>query len=93
MIKLIFNGQILEDDKKSLSQCGIFSDAVVHCLILQKRTVATATDNDNVTTRHVEGSHVLSSIFSFDRWNAPLCIYLMIIVVVTLTLSFCWYCR
>lgn len=95
-IKLIFNGQILDDDSKSLTQCGIFADAVVHCLMLQKRNVATSTETaGNIVTRQraaAGNTHLISSLLNAD-WNAPLCIYILLIIIVTLTLSFCWYCR
>lgn len=95
-IKLIFNGQILDDDTKSLTQCGLFSEAVVHCLMLQKRSAATSTETSgSIVTRQraaTGNTHLLSSLLNAN-WNAPLLIYIFLIIIVTLTLSFCWYCR
>lgn len=91
LIKLIFNGQILEDDKKSLSQCGLFSEAVVHCLILQKRaTIAPVADQISTAPRGTAG--VMNSATSLE-WNGTLFIYIIGMVLVSLTLVFCWYCR
>lgn len=88
-IKLIFNGQILDDDTKSLTQCGLFSDAVVHCLILQKRNVATSTDSSNIVTRQrARGSTSLLSSIQYVEW-----ISMLFVLIVTLTLMFCWWCR
>ncbi|XP_050296362.1 transmembrane and ubiquitin-like domain-containing protein 1 [Anthonomus grandis grandis] len=36
-IKLIFNGQILKEDRHNLKSYGLFDNCVVHCLILPKR--------------------------------------------------------
>lgn len=36
-IKLIFNGQVLKQDRHTLKCCGLFDNCVVHCLVHQKR--------------------------------------------------------
>lgn len=93
LIKLIFNGQILEDDKKSLSQCGLFSEAVVHCLILQKRNVITPVASQP-SARNTNNANLLSPSNSVGiEWNGTLFIYIIGMVLVSLTLVFCWYCR
>lgn len=93
LIKLIFNGQILEDDKKSLSQCGLFSEAVVHCLILQKRNVNSPTSNQgSPAPRNTNNASILNPSNTLE-WNGTLFIYIIGMVLVSLTLVFCWYCR
>ncbi|XP_030748880.1 transmembrane and ubiquitin-like domain-containing protein 1 [Sitophilus oryzae] len=37
IVRLIFNGQVLKEDRQSLQNCGLFNNCVVHCLIHQKR--------------------------------------------------------
>ncbi|KAF7266891.1 hypothetical protein GWI33_019820 [Rhynchophorus ferrugineus] len=37
IIRLIFNGQVLKQDRQTLQNCGLFDNCVVHCLIHQKR--------------------------------------------------------
>lgn len=37
IVRLIFNGKVLQPDDKSLQNCGLFDDCVVHCLIHNKR--------------------------------------------------------
>ena len=96
LIKLIFNGQILEDDKKSLSQCGIFSEAVVHCLILQKRAVVTPTSNQMSVVPRNSNSNNNGGLLNAPNpleWNGTLFIYIIGMILVSLTLVFCWYCR
>lgn len=33
LVRLVFNGQVLQPDKKTLIECGLFDQCVVHCLI------------------------------------------------------------
>lgn len=86
LIKLIFNGKLLEDDKKSMQQCGIFSEAVVHCLVLQKKSQVNASVvNQNANAnRQSDGSFINNINF---EWN------IIGMVLVCLTLVICWYCR
>lgn len=88
-MKLIFNGQILEDDKKSLSQCGLFADAVVHCLILQKRNLNPPVSNQAAP----RNNHNTNFLNSTVEWNGTFFIYVLGMVLVSLTLIFCWFCR
>lgn len=85
LIKLIFNGQILEDDRKSLKQYGVKANAVVHCLILQKRNVITPASNQP-PPRNNHNSLLNSTI----EWNGTLFIYILGMILVSLTLVFCW---
>jgi hypothetical protein len=85
---LIFNGQILGDDEKSLSQYGIRADAVVHCLILQKRTTATPVTQQ--ISSQTNNNNFLNSTL---EWNGTFFIYILGMVLVSLTLIGCWYAR
>lgn len=40
MVRLIFNGQVLQPDTQTLGSYGLFHNCVVHCLIHQKRAPA-----------------------------------------------------
>ncbi|CAH1174276.1 unnamed protein product [Phaedon cochleariae] len=37
LIRLIFNGQVLQPDTQTLKHCGLFDNCVVHCLVHPKR--------------------------------------------------------
>lgn len=37
VVRLIFNGRVLQPDESSLQNCGLFDNCVVHCLIHNKR--------------------------------------------------------
>nr|CAH7726925.1 unnamed protein product [Callosobruchus chinensis] len=36
LVRLIFNGQVLQPDSQTLKSCGLFHNCVVHCLVHQK---------------------------------------------------------
>ncbi|CAH0552721.1 unnamed protein product [Brassicogethes aeneus] len=38
LVRLIFNGHVLQQDAETLRKCGLFDNCVVHCLIHPKRT-------------------------------------------------------
>ncbi|KAL6259439.1 hypothetical protein P5V15_009360 [Pogonomyrmex californicus] len=40
VVCLVFNGRILQPDTKTLEQCGLFNDCVVHCWVHQPRPAA-----------------------------------------------------
>jgi hypothetical protein len=89
LIKLIFNGKLLEDDSKSIQQCGIFSEATVHCLIVQKKNISinASSTNQNIAngSNRTGASDTNNSLI--NNFN------IAGIFLVTLTLIFCWYCR
>ncbi|CAH1997265.1 unnamed protein product [Acanthoscelides obtectus] len=37
LVRLIFNGQVLQPDTQTLKSCGLFHNCVVHCLVHQKK--------------------------------------------------------
>lgn len=45
LVRLVFNGHVLQPDSKTLAACGLFDNCVVHCLIHnQKSSLNGATD-------------------------------------------------
>ncbi|XP_066584714.1 uncharacterized protein [Prorops nasuta] len=38
IVRLVFNGRVLQPDNQSLKKCGLYNDCVVHCLIHQPRS-------------------------------------------------------
>lgn len=37
LVRLVFNGHVLQPDRKTLAECGLFDQCVVHCLIHNQR--------------------------------------------------------
>ncbi|KAB0802919.1 hypothetical protein PPYR_05105 [Photinus pyralis] len=46
LVRLIFNGQVLQPDTETLQSCGLFDNCVVHCLIHQQRNTHTEGNNN-----------------------------------------------
>lgn len=42
LVRLVFNGHVLQPDSKTLAACGLFDNCVVHCLIHNKKNTSTA---------------------------------------------------
>ena len=82
LVKLVFNGQVLLDSQ-SISNCGLFDNCVVHCLIHNRRVNGQTTPGDNPTPTVNNG--ILPE-------NGSFFIYLGIGLVLV-TLIFCWFCR
>ncbi|XP_012269164.2 transmembrane and ubiquitin-like domain-containing protein 1 [Athalia rosae] len=37
LVRLVFNGQVLQPDTRTLERCGLYHNCVVHCLVHQQR--------------------------------------------------------
>lgn len=92
MIKLIFNGKLLEDDAKTLNQCGIFSEAVVHCLVMQKTPSPTALAGANQNS-NVRQTNDGASTFRNIEWNSTILIYVFGMGLASICLILCWLAR
>lgn len=97
LIKLIFNGKLLEDDKKTLLQYGIFSEAVVHCLVMQKKSspvtsnASPSSQSSNNRRRNNNGTY-FSNVVPIE-WNSTLMVYIFGMALASFTLIFCWFAR
>lgn len=49
LVKLIFNGQVLQRDNDTLQSCGMFDNCVVHCLVHQHRNNTADGENQNTS--------------------------------------------
>lgn len=86
LVKLIFNGQLLQRDEDSLESYGFFNDCVVHCLIHQQRIV----DEENTDT----GSNTSSSRTRSGRSNQrDWDLGNLFIILISVFLSSAWYFR
>uniref|UniRef100_A0A182M621 Ubiquitin-like domain-containing protein n=1 Tax=Anopheles culicifacies TaxID=139723 RepID=A0A182M621_9DIPT len=52
LVRLVFNGHVLQPDSKTLAACGLFDNCVVHCLIHNQRSALNGVSTD----RPLEGS-------------------------------------
>uniref|UniRef100_A0A182N5J4 Ubiquitin-like domain-containing protein n=1 Tax=Anopheles dirus TaxID=7168 RepID=A0A182N5J4_9DIPT len=51
LVRLVFNGHVLQPDSKTLAACGLFDNCVVHCLIHNQKSAL----NGVATDRPLEG--------------------------------------
>lgn len=104
----MFNGHVLQHDK-TLEECGLFDNCVVHCLIHNKKpsdNVRNAQTNESDTSssnsnqrrgarldQNVPGSRSETTESFLNRpENGRWYLYIGMILI-TITLIFCWYCR
>uniref|UniRef100_A0A182W2V4 Ubiquitin-like domain-containing protein n=1 Tax=Anopheles minimus TaxID=112268 RepID=A0A182W2V4_9DIPT len=52
LVRLVFNGHVLQPDSKTLAACGLFDNCVVHCLIHNQKSALNGVSTD----RPLEGS-------------------------------------
>lgn len=102
LVRLVFNGHVLQPDSKTLRACGLFDNCVVHCLVHKKPSPAANTPENsnnqganrnqqrggqNETIRNIGGSTFLDG-----NTNGPFFLYFGV-AMLTLAIIFCWYCR
>ncbi|XP_075230460.1 uncharacterized protein LOC142329669 [Lycorma delicatula] len=81
MVRLIFNGQVLQSDSQTLQGYGLFDNCVVHCLVHNQR-------NNTPRTAQTQTSGASNQAPPPD-WNLGTLLYTCLSVI----LCFAWYCR
>lgn len=101
VVRLVFNGHVLQPDTKTLEACGLFDNCVVHCLVHNQRTPANQNINNQIvgdTNRPIGFEGLAQEMDGQDETNhnqtlqGSVLIYLGISLV-SATLVFCWFCR
>lgn len=54
IVRLVFNGHVLQPDNKTLAECGLFDNCVVHCLIHNQKT--NSNHNQGSSSSNISGS-------------------------------------
>lgn len=95
LVRLVFNGHVLQPDSKTLERCGLFNNCVVHCLVHQPRpasmTPSSTLDNSSSiyfnpqTFQDIPAATGLSSLQ--DEWDLSR----LFCSIVTLILGLAWY--
>ncbi|KRT81869.1 Ubiquitin, partial [Oryctes borbonicus] len=85
LVKLIFNGQLLQRDDDSLQSYGFFNNCVVHCLIHQQR-VTNEDNTDSSSTGSSRNRNGRSNQRDWDLGN-------LFIILISVFLSSAWYFR
>lgn len=98
LVRLVFNGRVLQPDNQTLEKCGMFNNCVVHCLVHQPRqnpapSPASALDNSSPIYFNPQAfsdipvGTEISSVHNDWDLSRPL------VGIVSLILSFAWYFR
>ncbi|XP_033224958.1 transmembrane and ubiquitin-like domain-containing protein 1 isoform X2 [Belonocnema kinseyi] len=95
LVRLVFNGQVLQPDSKTLERCGLFHNCVVHCLVHQPRPASTTAPSplENSSSiyfnpqnfQNIPAATGLSSLQ--DEWDLSR----LLCSVLTLFLGIAWY--
>ncbi|KAE8751310.1 hypothetical protein FOCC_FOCC001881 [Frankliniella occidentalis] len=89
VIRLIFNGQVLQSDDRTLQNYGLFDNCVVHCLVHNQRT--SNSNVDNGTNSNIGEDVQLGGADAGDMrdWDLSHVLYISMFVM----LSTAWYLR
>uniref|UniRef100_A0A1B0D302 Uncharacterized protein n=1 Tax=Phlebotomus papatasi TaxID=29031 RepID=A0A1B0D302_PHLPP len=98
LVRLVFNGHVLQPDSKTLQACGLFDNCVVHCLIHKKPSSHPQGNTDNGQSASVNGSESAGisqqqqqrNDRSTDNGSGYLFVSLGLLI---LAIIFTWYCR
>ncbi|XP_076302885.1 transmembrane and ubiquitin-like domain-containing protein 1, partial [Lasioglossum baleicum] len=98
LVRLIFNGRVLQPDNQTLERCGLYNNCVVHCLVHQPRPnpvpsqTPTLDNSSPIYFNPQSFSDIpvgtgISSIHNEWDLSRPL------VVILTVMLGFAWYSR
>uniref|UniRef100_A0A1Y9H9M3 Ubiquitin-like domain-containing protein n=1 Tax=Anopheles farauti TaxID=69004 RepID=A0A1Y9H9M3_9DIPT len=57
LVRLVFNGHVLQPDTKTLAACGLFDNCVVHCLIHNQKSALNGVGTDRPLESTTEETH------------------------------------
>lgn len=108
LVRLVFNGHVLQPDDKTLAACGLFDNCVVHCLIHTPKPVGPAGDgtsslDGNGAASNAGGGYGSNMAHGLDGVGAggvrdngtrygTYFIYIGTFIL-SATITYCWYCR
>lgn len=87
LVRLIFNGQVLQSDNETLQGYGLFDNCVVHCLVHQQRSGA-AVENQLARDSATNANSAPDATPHRD-WDLGIVLYASLSVL----LGLAWYCR
>ncbi|CAG2055096.1 unnamed protein product [Timema podura] len=89
LVRLIFNGQVLQSDSETLQNYGLFDNCVVHCLVHQQRSSNTPS-SDSATPTNNTGQNTPGGGDNTRReWDLGNILFASL----SLILGVAWYCR
>ncbi|GAB0095171.1 Ubiquitin-like domain-containing protein [Sergentomyia squamirostris] len=98
LVRLVFNGHVLQPDSKTLQACGLFDNCVVHCLIHKKPSSHPQRNADNVQPSTANGGEAQGipqqpqPVNNQSSDTGSGFVYASL-ALLTLAIIFSWYCR
>lgn len=106
LVRLVFNGHVLQPDSKTLAACGLFDNCVVHCLIHNPKPQmgttgeGNGTDSvtDNGTSDGLGGLGIGTGLTGGSNGRDSSTRYGTYFIYIgtflfSAAISYCWYCR
>uniref|UniRef100_A0A1B6E715 Ubiquitin-like domain-containing protein n=3 Tax=Clastoptera arizonana TaxID=38151 RepID=A0A1B6E715_9HEMI len=87
LVRLIFNGQVLQCENQTLQGYGLYDNCVVHCLVHTPRAGPTSTRNNTATQGNNSSNNNNNS--SPPDWNLNTLLYSCLSIIFIIA----WYCR
>lgn len=94
LVRLIFNGQVLQHDSETLKSLGLFDNCVVHCLVHQQRARSNSNNAGSPVSRRGSSTATSSNTTANDvgaqrDWDLGNLLFASLSVI----LGVAWYCR
>ena len=91
LVRLIFNGQVLQSDSETLQGYGLFDNCVVHCLVHQQYSGSANQGGSTENQTHDSTSHSnnLGDAGPHRDWDLGNVLFASL----SLLLGLAWYCR
>ncbi|XP_053695763.1 transmembrane and ubiquitin-like domain-containing protein 2 [Sabethes cyaneus] len=108
LVRLVFNGHVLQPDSKTLAACGLFDNCVVHCLIHNPKPQLSSIEANESSTNPIRdtegtGNGIPNAVnpdgvgfrsMDRDNWTRYGTYFIYIgTFILSATISYCWYCR
>ncbi|KAJ9593459.1 hypothetical protein L9F63_014988 [Diploptera punctata] len=87
LVRLIFNGQVLQSDNETLQGYGLFDNCVVHCLVHQQ--YSGSTNQAGSTENHDSAANSNLGDAAHRDWDLGSVLFASL----SLLLGLAWYCR
>ncbi|EZA51422.1 hypothetical protein DMN91_007036 [Ooceraea biroi] len=98
-VRLVFNGHVLQPDTRTLEQCGLFNDCVVHCWVHQPRPASSSRNTLDDSLDNSSPIYFNSQPFSdlptgpgigpVHEWDLSR----LLVSILTIILGLAWYSR
>jgi hypothetical protein len=99
LVRLVFNGRVLQPDTQTLEQCGLFNECVVHCLLHQPRPTnapssqASTLDNSSPIYFNSQSFSDLPAGANMSSVRNEWDLSRLLVTILTIVLGLAWYSR